>query len=257
MNATVERRDLLKGLAGLPLATILADPRLARAAAETTRTISITTRGGRTVSGALAMPAKLPAPVMVLVHENRGLNDYIRTMAAELAGQGHVALALDLFGGKTAETADDARALTAALVPAEAADTLSSWIAWAYANKDGTGKVGIVGWCFGGGWALNGSVLAPVDATVVYYGRCDLPAEQLAKLKGPVLGHFGNLDTFINHEMVGKFEAAMKQDGKPYQVFWYDAGHAFANPTGANYHKDDARLAWQRTTEFLAKTLKG
>ena len=257
MNIAIDRRRLLKGIAGLPLATILADPELARAAASATETIALKTDGGRAVIGALAKPDKTPAPAIILVHEWWGLNDQIKAVAVDFANQGYVALALDLFGAPSAQTSDQARALIGKLDASAATDIIASWIGWARKAEGGNGKVGIIGWCFGGGWALNGSIAAPVDATVIYYGKCDLPAEQLAKLKGPVLGHFGTQDPTMNHEMVGKFEAAMKQDGKAETVYWYDAPHAFANPTGANYHKAETQLAWQRTLEFLAKNLKG
>ncbi|HLO77220.1 MAG TPA: dienelactone hydrolase family protein, partial [Magnetospirillum sp.] len=120
---------------------------------------------------------------------------------------------------------------------------------------DGNRRLGVVGWCFGGGWALNASTIAPMDATVVYYGRVNLSPDQLGHLKGPVLGHFGRRDTFITGDMVAGFERAMKQVGKPYTIYWYEAGHAFANPTGDNYRQADAQLAWRRTLEFLKKEL--
>jgi carboxymethylenebutenolidase len=112
-----------------------------------------------------------------------------------------------------------------------------------------------MGWCFGGGWALNASIAEPVDATVVYYGRVDKPADQLAKLKGPVLGHFATRDEFIDEAMVGSFEKAMAEAGKPVTVYWYEADHAFANPSGGRYDEADAALAWSRTMEFLRQTL--
>jgi carboxymethylenebutenolidase len=256
-TSKIARRRLLQGIAGLPLASILADPELARAAASTTETITLKTDGGRSVIGALAKPEAATAPVIILVHEWWGLNDQIKAVAVDFANQGYLALALDLMGGVVAKTPDEAGALTKSVDPAAATDTVASWIGWARKAPGSDSKVGIIGWCFGGGWALNGSTVAPVDATVVYYGKCDLPADQLAHLKGPVLGHFGTQDPRMNHEMVGKFEDAMKQDGKAETVYWYDAPHAFANPTGANYHKAETQLAWSRTLEFLAKKLKG
>ena len=112
-----------------------------------------------------------------------------------------------------------------------------------------------MGWCFGGGWALNASIAEPVDATVVYYGRVDKPADQLAKLKGPVLGHFATRDEFINEPMVASFQRAMAEAGKPVTVYWYEADHAFANPSGGRYDEADAALAWSRTMDFLRQTL--
>lgn len=249
------RRSLLSGLAGLPLATLLADPALAQAAAATTDLVTIQTIGGRSVTASLAKPARRPAPSVLLLHEWWGLNDQIKTMAAELARQGYLALAVDLFQGRVTTEPDQARALTQALQPVEATDTLSSWAAWLLNHQDGNRKLAALGWCFGGGWALNAATIADIAATVVYYGRVNLPPEQLAKLKGPVLGHFARQDQFINQDVVAAFERAMKQVGKPYTIYWYEAGHAFANPTGNNYARAEAQLAWQRTLDFLGKEL--
>ena len=101
------------------------------------------------------------------------------------------------------------------------------------------------------GWSLNASLVRPVDAAVVYYGRVNKTAAQLASLAGPVLGHFATLDKFINRKMVGGFERAMDAAGKIYDVHWYEASHAFANPTSARYDAEDAALAWKRTLAFL------
>lgn len=252
-----QRRAVLAGLAGLPLAALLADPALAQAAAQTTRSQTITTAAGREVTAAVARPAEMDRrrPLVLLVHEWWGLNDQIKTMAMELARQGFVAVAVDLFQGRVVTTADEARALVEKVRPEEAEDTLAAWAAWARNHPDGNRKVGIAGWCFGGGWALRAATNAPLDATVVYYGRVDLSPDRLSHLKGPVLGHFARQDQFITAEVVKGFESAMKQAAKPYTLYWYDSGHAFANPTGDNYRKADAQLAWQRTLEFLHREL--
>lgn len=252
----VERRTVLKGLAGLPLSAILSNPELARAAASATSLVTVSTKSGREVTGALALPAQTPAPVVLLVHEWWGLNDQIRAVAAELADLGYVALAVDLFDGHVATTPEDAKAQTQAVDPKVASEIMAAWVEWAGRDSHGNGRVALMGWCFGGGWSLNGSVIAPVDATIVYYGKCDLPAEQLAHLKGPVLGHFATRDKYIDKPMVARFEAAMHQADKPYQIFWYEADHAFANPTGQNYEKPESQLAWDRTTAFLAAKLR-
>jgi carboxymethylenebutenolidase len=132
-----------------------------------------------------------------------------------------------------------------------ATETLVAWIDWLKSDSRSTGKVGTVGWCFGGGWSLNASIATPVDATVIYYGRVERSADDLRALNGPVLGHFAEQDQWINKEMVDGFEAGMKQAGKPAEIHWYAADHAFANPTGQNYDSDDAQAAWQRTLAFF------
>ena len=184
------RRDILVGLAGLPLAAVLANPRLARAAAAGLETVTITTEGGREVSAALGVPAALPAPAVMLVHEWWGLNDQIKSVAAALADAGYLALAIDLYDGQVTADAGKARELVGAVNAEAATDTCASWVGWLRGHESGTGKVGTVGWCFGGGWSLNASLAAPVDATVVYYGSVKKGRERLAALAGPVLGHF-------------------------------------------------------------------
>lgn len=258
MLHTVTRREVVKGMAaGLPLAAILADPLLARAAAETLQEVSITTDGGRRVRAALAVPAATPAPGVLLVHEWWGLNDQIKSVAAELARQGYFGLAIDFYGGRSTASPDEARKLMQAVDAGAAFDTAASWARWLKSHAKGTGKIGTVGWCFGGGWSLNASIAEPVDATVVYYGRVDKTAEQLKRLKGPVLGHFATRDRWITREMVDAFENAMDAAGKRYTVYWYEADHAFANPSSGRYDAADAKLAWRRTLDFYAAELGG
>jgi len=249
------RRTIVTGIAGLPLATILADPKLAARAAESLETVGVTTPGGRNVSATLAVPATTPAPAVLLIHEWWGLNDEIKTMAAEFAREGFLALAVDLYDGKVAADPAGAEGLMKAVDPAQAEDALAAWVAWLKADSRSTGKVGTVGWCFGGGWSLNASVANAVDATVIYYGRVDRTADDLRSLQGPVLGHFADQDQWINKEMVDGFAAAMTQAGKPAEIHWYAANHAFANPTGQNYDGDDAQAAWQRTLAFFRANL--
>ena len=92
-------------------------------------------------------------------------------------------------------------------------------------------------------------------ATIVYYGNVAKSAAQLAPLESPVLGHFASRDQWINRTMVDGFGAAMRQAGKRLDAHWYEADHAFANPTSARYDEADAALAWRRTLDFLAANL--
>lgn len=257
----IPRRTVLKGAASLSLATVLADPMIRQAVAGTLDTVSIKTAGGRTVNASLALPAATKAPALVLIHEWWGLNDHIKAVAAEYAKQGYVALAVDLYDGKVATPGDRAAARSymqqTMRNPAQAVDTLTSWMKWLRNHKRGNGKLGTVGWCFGGGWSLGASIAAPVDATVIYYGVVNRSADDLKRLQGPVLGHFAERDRFINRPMVAGFTKNMKAAGKSDQltVHWYDADHAFANPTGARYDKGAAKLSWERTMAFLKKSL--
>ena len=256
------RRDLIKsmgaGLGALPLATVLANPDFARAAADSLQMVEGTLADGRKVGAALAMPATTPAPAVMLIHEWWGLNDQIKAVAADFAQQGYIALAIDLMGGEMATTPDGAKALTGKVAddPQTAVETCTLWTDFLKTHDAGTGRVGTCGWCFGGGWSLNASLASPVDATVVYYGRVNKEAAELAPLSGPVLGHFATQDKFINKPMVDGFVAAMADAGKSLTVYWYEADHAFANPTGSRYDQEDAALAWERTTGLLAQNLQ-
>ena len=180
-----------------------------------------------------------------------GLNDQIKSVAAEFAREGFVALAIDLYGGKVGTKPAEARALVQAVDAEAARDTLGSWNRWLRAHRASTGKIGVVGWCFGGGWSLNASLVAPTQATVVYYGNVAKGAKELAALKGPVLGHFATRDRWINQDMVAGFEREMAKAGKPVETHWYEADHAFANPIGGRYDEADTKLAWTRTLSFL------
>ena len=249
------RRALLRSVAALPLAMVLADPLLAQAAGRRTRPVTIETQHGK-ASGVIALPRRTPAPAVLLVHEWWGLNDHIKTMASAMADAGFVALAVDLYGGQVATTPDEARALLRALDAQKATSELEAWVYHLRIHEKGNGKVGTLGWCFGGGWSLNASLATPVDATVIYYGDVRKNAQQLEPLRGPVLGHFGTLDRRINPQMVGRFEQAMAQANKTdLTVHWYVADHAFANPSGGRYDEEDAKLAWARTLAFFHRHL--
>ena len=249
------RRQVVVGLAGLSLAAVLADPAKVARAAASLQTVSTTTPSGRSVSAALALPDRKPAAAVMLVHEWWGLNDQIKSVASEIAKQGWLGLAIDLYGGKSTAKPDEAQTLMKAVVPAEASETMSTWVDWLRKHPDCNGKVASIGWCFGGGMALQAALDRPLDATVIYYGYVARSVDELKSLKGPVLGQFANQDQWITPKMVDGFQTAMKQAGKVLEVHRYDANHAFANPTGDNYNAADAREAWDRTVAFLKTTL--
>jgi carboxymethylenebutenolidase len=252
----ISRRSLLAGAAGLPLAAILASPALAELSAATATEVTITTKsGGHSVSASLFTPDATPAGAVILIHEWWGLNDQIKSVGAELAKLGYLALAIDLYGGEVATSADEAMQLIGSVNDEVGVDTVQSWANWLREHSAGSGKVAVMGWCFGGGWSLETAIEAGVDASIIYYGQVTAPAERLASITGPVLGHFATQDQFINKPMVDGFEANMAAAGKDLTVYRYDADHAFANPTSARYDDEDAALSWARTTEFLASNL--
>ncbi len=252
-----KRRAFIKGLISLPLAAVLADPVLAQAAGKELETVTIKTPSGKPATGVVAYPEQENAPALLLIHEWWGLNDQIKSVAREFAQQGFLTVAVDLYNGNVATERDGAMKYMKGMDQGWANEAVVAWVDWLRNNAKGNGKVGTCGWCFGGGWSLNTSILTPVDATVIYYGNVKKSPAELAALKGPVLGHFGTLDKNINEQMVGAFEKALDEAGKTnYTHHWYTANHAFANPSGARYDADDAALAWSRTLAFLYKNLQ-
>jgi len=252
----MERRVVMKGLGCLPLAAILADPIASRAAAAKLAPMSITA-GERTLGGALGQPVRTPAPGVVLIHEWWGLNDQIKAVAADLAEAGYLVVAVDLFNGQVATSPEQAKALIGAAEEQVTGPSVAAWVDWIRRHPSCTGKVATIGWCFGGGRSLAASLLTPVDATVIYYGNVARKTAELQALKGLVLGHFASRDKYINVAMVDGFRQEMAAAGRKADIYSYDADHAFANPTGDNFDRDDAQLAWQRTLAFLSANLGG
>ncbi|HYH45609.1 MAG TPA: dienelactone hydrolase family protein [Thermoanaerobaculia bacterium] len=221
--------------------------------------------GGKPVRGFLAKPkagaAQDPLPAVIVIQEWWGLNDNIRQMAKRLAGEGYTALAVDLYGGQVASDPGQAQKLMQAVLQNRAAGEENLRQAYNYLEmKQKAPKIGVIGWCFGGGWSLATALMLPdkIDATVIYYGHLETDKEKLGKLGMPVLAFFGGKDKSMPVATVRQFEATMKELGKPVEVHVYDeADHAFANPSGGNYNEPAAKDSWQRTTAFFAKHLKG
>lgn len=219
--------------------------------------------GDETVKGILYTPdgahGKLPA--LVVIHEYWGLNDWVKEQASKLADQGYVTLAIDLYRGHVASTPDEAHELMRGVPDDRAARDLTAAVNFlrAQPNVD-PARVGDVGWCMGGGYALNLALSDPkLKAAIINYGHLATDPASLAKINAAVLGNFGGLDRGIPPESVRAFEQALKKDGKQVDVKIYDdAGHAFENPNNKDgYKAADAQDAWQRTTAFLDKNLKG
>ena len=227
-----------------------------------TRSVEYATVGGKPVTGALAQPKgwKQGGPAILLIHEWWGLNDNVRDLARQFASHGYTALAVDLYGGKSATDPSGAQELMKQAMANRAAaeDNLKQAYAFLH-DKEGAGKVGVVGWCFGGGWSLQTGLLLPdeIDAVVMYYGFPESDKTKLAKLKAPLLGLFGADDGSIKVDMVRQFEATLKELGKDASIHVFPgAGHAFANASGGNYVKAAADEAWKLTLDFFAKHLK-
>ncbi len=226
-------------------------------------TVSYAKVGDQAVEGYLARPAnaKKGGPGLILVHEWWGLNDNIRDLARQFASHGYTALAVDLYGGNSAQTPDAAQALMRRAMehPNTAEDNLRQASHYLHATA-GAGKVGVIGWCFGGGWSLQTGLLVPdeIDAVVMYYGRPEADRTKLDRLKAPLLGLFGAEDQAIKADSVRQFEALLGELHKDATIRSFPgAGHAFANPSGTNYVAVAADEAWKLTLAFFAKHLGG
>ncbi|MBI3035968.1 dienelactone hydrolase family protein [Candidatus Woesearchaeota archaeon] len=210
--------------------------------------------------GFLAKPKKEGIyPAVVMIHEWWGLNDNIKEMARSLAAEGYVVLAVDLFG-KVAKTPDEARQLTSAIRSNNTGAIQNMKAAVEYLKKQSNvddNKIASMGWCFGGQMSLQLSLNELLAATVIYYGNLEADPAKLSAIKWPVLGIFGEKDTSIPVESVKKFEAALKQLGIENEIHIYpNVGHAFANPSGANYAPNETMDAWKKTIGFLDRNLK-
>jgi carboxymethylenebutenolidase len=201
---------------------------------------------------------KLPAVVMI--HEWWGLNDNIKDMADELASEGYVVLAADLYNGEVATTPDKAMQLVGTVRenPEQAISNLQSAVQYlASLPNVNSSRIASLGWCFGGGQSLQlalNSEQNPLAATVIYYGNLVNDTNELSKINWPVLGIFGDQDQSIPVESVNAFEQALNETGITNEIYIYPGvGHAFANPSGDNYAPAETVDAWEKTLAFLKK----
>ncbi len=217
--------------------------------------------GDETVNGMLYTPGgKGPFPALIVIHEWWGLNDWVKEQGSKLADQGYVALAIDLYRGKVADTPDIAHELMRG-VPTDRAlrDLKAAYDYLAAQPNVKKDRIGSLGWCMGGGYSLDVALAEPgLAAAVINYGHLATDTAEMKKIQAPVLGLFGGQDRGIPPEDVKKFQSAMEQLGKKIDVKIYpDAGHAFENPNNKQgYRAEDAADAWQRTVAFLASNLK-
>ena len=195
---------------------------------------------------------------VIVIHENRGLNPHIRDVTRRMAIEGFTALGVDFLGpmGGTPADEDKAREMIGSLSPQDAVASSRAALAHLKARPDGNGKVGAVGFCWGGGQVNALAVADPtLDAGAAYYGR-QPPADAVATIKAPLLLHYAEVDPGINAG-IAPYEAALKQAGKSYELHSYPGvNHAFNNDTNAaRYDKTAAELAWTRTIAFFRKHL--
>jgi carboxymethylenebutenolidase len=217
--------------------------------------------GDETVKGILYTPSgKGPFPALVAIHEYWGLNDWVKEQASKLADQGYVVLAIDLYRGHVATTPDEAHELMRG-VPEDRAtrDLLAASTYLRSLKQVDPARVGAIGWCMGGGYALDLAIHDPkLAAAVINYGHLATETSTLQQINAPILGIFGGLDKGITPDDVHKFEQQMKALNKSVEVVIFpDAGHAFENPNNkTGYRPEDTAKAWTDTVNFLSQKLK-
>lgn len=195
---------------------------------------------------------------VIVIHENRGLNPHIEDVARRVALEGFVAVAPDLLSplGGTPSDADKAREMIGKLDLKQNTQNLVALEQYLEKSPETNGKVGVVGFCWGGAATNQLAVHSPtLKAAVPYYGR-QPSAEDVAKIQAPIMAHYGALDKNINAG-IPAFEEALKKNNKKYEIFVYeDANHAFNSDTSPDrYNKPAADLAWKRTIDFLKQNL--
>ena len=273
-HGRLSRRDYIKGLTAFAVGGITVDALLSSLApnyawAEEVKAddprikTSVETykspEGGGEIKGLLARPTDgTKFPGVLVVHENRGLNPYIEDVARRLAVAGFLAFAPDALtplGGYPGND-DEGRAMQAKRDGEQMTQDFIAAAKWLDKNELCTGKIGVVGFCYGGGVVYQLAVRIPevIDAGVPFYGR-QPDAEDVPKIKAPLLIHNAEKDERIVAG-AAPFEKELKENDKPFTSFIYaGVNHGFHNDTTPRYDKDAATLAWSRTIEFFNKNL--
>ena len=212
------------------------------------------------VRGYLVRPAKVEGkmPAVVVVHENRGLNPYVEDVARRLAKAGYLALApdgLSSVGGYPGND-DKGRELQRQVDPEKLMNDFFAAIEYLLKHESSTGKVGITGFCYGGGVCNAASVAYPeLAAAVPFYGRQAKP-EDVGRIRAPLLFQFAEKDDNVNATWPA-YEAALKKAGKTYEAHFYPGtGHGFHNDSTPRYDEAAANLAWERTLAWFARYLR-
>jgi len=217
--------------------------------------------GNGSIKGYLARPAAATGklPTVLVVHENRGLNPYIEDVARRFAAENFIAFAPDGLTSVGGYPGDNEKAgqLFGNVDRAKMNEDFIASARWLKAHAAGNGKVGAVGFCFGGGVANTLAVRlgAELSAAVPFYGGMP-PATEVPKIKAPLMIHLASLDTRINAQLPA-YEEALKANGANYTVHMYEGtNHGFHNDTTPRYDEAAAKLAWERTLAFFKQHLR-
>jgi carboxymethylenebutenolidase len=247
------RRTVLAGLAASAGTATFGST--ARAQKPVQQKITLTLPGGKQVSAALFLPLTLPAPAIVVAPDRFGLIDPTLDRIGSLAFDHYLVVAVDFYDGVVATNSTEAQALEGGLDRALAFNTVMAWADWIRADARCTRNIGLMGFGLGGGLVLDAALVASVLGTVIYDAPILRRPEQLARLSGPLMGHYSNRDLLFS---VGQQEDAqfqLQKTNKRSRIYAYDAERDFANPASSNYSRSDALLAWNRSVAFFRITV--
>ncbi|MBL8861913.1 MAG: dienelactone hydrolase family protein [Planctomycetes bacterium] len=210
--------------------------------------------------GYLSLPegGVAPLPGVVVIHEWWGLNDNVKHWTDRIAAEGYAALAVDLYDGFVAKTADEAMAAIQKVDDAKSLAILRAGHAFLVTDpRVRAPRTASVGWCFGGRKSLELAIAEPdLDGAIVYYGNPITEMATLAPMRAELLGVFGTRDKSIPPEKVAAFREALAGAKRKFEIREYDADHAFANPSNPRYDEANAAKAWEVSRAFLQRVLR-
>ena len=198
-------------------------------------------------------------PAVVMMHEWWGLNQNIKDMADNLAKEGYMVLAVDLYGGKVTSDSTEAAKYVGEVNdnPDKAIRNMKDAVSFLKNREEYSGSIASIGWCFGGGMSMKLSLNQKLDATVIYYGNLVTDEQRLKSITWPVLGVFGEKDTTIPVDSVHLFQQSLDDLGIQNEIYIYPGvGHAFANPSNPGHDAEKTADAWMKTVDFLDRNLK-
>lgn len=217
--------------------------------------ITYATADGKTAHGWEVKAATNTPYYLFVIHEWWGLNDYVKQEAEKLGKDlGVNVIALDLYDNVVTSTREDA----AKAMQAVTTDRATAIVKGAYAYVGGNARVFTIGWCFGGGWSLQTTLIGGSQAVgcIMYYGQPEKDVDRLKKLNADVLGFFGNLDQYPSPQVVTEFADNMNKAGKKLYLNRYEATHAFANPSNPNFNKEATEDAYKKVLAFVKERMK-
>ncbi len=201
----------------------------------------------------LSVPIQKPIGGLILIHEWWGLNDHIKQTADQYALEGFIVIAVDLYNGKVTSDPDQAAKWMQSLNEKNAIKTIrAAERFFRESPRFRVEKTATIGWCMGGGLSLQSAIHIPtLNAAVIYYGPVETDPKRIRPIKAPILAHFAKTDAWVSPESARSFIHNMRLARKQIEAHFYDAEHAFANPSNAKHNPTLSALAKQRTLTFL------